>query len=83
MYYVQYYNKIGNDYVEACGDRSILILDGRNNLDNMCQDAEDHNGFRRPYYDAYRIFKGASILRSSPITELKRLSHGLLKNIQA
>lgn len=45
MYYVQYYDKRGNDYVEACGDRSILILDGRNNLETMCKDAEDHNGF--------------------------------------
>jgi len=73
MYYVQYYEKTVDGFIEACGDRSILILDGRNNLETMCQDAEHYNGFRRPYYAAYRIFKGGSILRSSPITELQRL----------
>lgn len=73
MYYVQYYDKRGNDYVEPCGDRSVLILDGRNNLETMYKDAENNNGIRRPYYDAYRIFKGASFLNSLPITELKRL----------
>ena len=73
MYYVQYYEKRVNEFIEPCGDRSVLILDGRNNLKTMCQDAENNNGIRRPYYDAYRIFKGDSFLNSSPITEFKRL----------
>lgn len=82
MYYVQYYEKRGGNFVEPCGDRSILILDGRNNLDTMRQDAENNNGVRRPHYDAYRIFKGDSFLNSVPITEFKRLNHGqLLKNL--
>lgn len=73
MYYVQYYEKRVNGFIEPCGDRSVLILDGRNNLKTMCQDAENHNGIRRPHYAAYRIFKGDSFLNSVPITELKRL----------
>ena len=75
MYYVQYYDKRGKEFIEPCGDRSVLILDGRNNLKTMHQDAENNNGIRRPYYDAYRIFKGDSFLNSLPITELKRLNH--------
>jgi hypothetical protein len=58
--YVQYYetNRITKKLYEPCGDRSVVILDGRNNLATMHSDAIKFNGYRRPVYEAYQIFKG-------------------------
>lgn len=72
MYYVQYYNK-GlklNVFIEACGDRAVVILDGRNSISTMHEDAYKFNGKHRPNYQAYRIFKGSSFLNSQPITNI-------------
>ena len=60
MHYVQYYTDETN---KAMGDRGIVILDGRNNIQTMKKDAIKFNGYRRPKYFAFRIFKGDSILR--------------------
>ena len=73
MVYVQYYYKNENKFIEPCGDRSVVILDGRNSIETMKKDAVQFNGYRRPVYDAYRIFKGETFSRSNPITELKTL----------
>lgn len=74
MVYVQYYHTdLANNLSEACGDRAVFILDGRNTLTTMHSDAVANNGMRRPKYEAYRIFKGSSFLYSQPITEIIRL----------
>jgi len=74
MVYVQYFHKdLSGQLVEALGDRSIVILDGRNNLETMKQDAVSFNGVRRPVYDAYQIRKGDSFSRSQPITGIVQL----------
>ncbi len=72
MVYVQYFQKsaISNDLVSACGDRSVVILDGRNNLETMQNDARQFNGYRRPHYPAFQIMRGESFSRSSPITSI-------------
>lgn len=70
MVYVQYYYKKENEFIEPCGDRSIVILDGRNSIETMKNDAIRFNGYRRPVYDAYKIFKGETFSRSNPITNL-------------
>ncbi len=72
MYYIGYYQKsaISELLVSACGDRAIVILDGRDTLDKMIQDARDFNGVHRPVYKAFKIHKGDNVLRSNPITKL-------------
>jgi len=73
-YYVQYYetNPITHKLYVPCGDRSVVILDGRNNLRTMHQDAVKFNGFRRPKYEAYQIFKG-DFRESTAITDIINL----------
>jgi len=75
MVYIQYYQKsaINNELIESCGDRAIIILDGRNNLETFHSDAKKFNGYHRPVYDAYQIFKGDSLLHSSPISKVVNL----------
>lgn len=72
MYYVQYFEKgmVTGKLIEACGDRAVFILDGRNNLKTMINDAIRFNGYRRPVYKAFQIFKGQSFTRSKPITDI-------------
>lgn len=59
-YYVQYVavSPITNKPYEPCGDRAVLILDGRNNLKTMIEDAHKFNGFRRPQYPHFKIMRG-------------------------
>ena len=74
MYFVQYYHKEkcykGETFAMAMGDRAVVILDGRNNINTMYQDAVEFNGYRRPKYDAFAIFKGETFSRSERITEI-------------
>lgn len=78
MYFIQYYQqgvKTGK-LIPACGDRSVVILDGRNNLATMQYDARRFNGYRRPVYDAYQIFRGNALTRALPVTEVIELKRG-------
>lgn len=63
--YIQYYQKsaISDDLISACGDRSVLILDGRQNLETWINDGYENNGHRRPKYEGFKVMKGD--LRSS------------------
>jgi hypothetical protein len=58
--YVQYldYSPVSGNLIEPCGDRSVFILDGRNNLATWINDAKDANGFRRPKYPHFKIMLG-------------------------
>lgn len=67
MYYIQYFNGTTKES-EACGDRAVVILDGRNSLQTMKNEAIEFNGYRRPVYSAYQIFKGETFTRSQSIT---------------
>jgi hypothetical protein len=75
MRYVQYYNNIDGKMREVCGDRGIIILDGRNSLRTSIKDAVKFNGYRRPIYDAFKIYGGESIMRSNSITNLIQLNN--------
>jgi hypothetical protein len=58
--YIQYLAQspvTGNIY-EPCGDRAVVILDGRNSLATMIQDGHDMNGFRRPQYPHFKVMRG-------------------------
>jgi hypothetical protein len=71
MIFVQYYNKSAdNRFIEACGDRAVVILDGRNNVETWHKDAKKFNGYRRPIYAGYRLFEGSSFLDNQPITDI-------------
>jgi hypothetical protein len=70
MRYVQYYWKHEGKIMEECGDRGVVILDGRNSLQTSIDDAIGFNGRHRPYYAAYRIFQGESLSNARPITKL-------------
>ena len=48
---------LANNLTKPCGDRSTVVLDGRNSISTMIADAHNFNGFRRPHYPAFRIFK--------------------------
>ncbi len=72
MMYVQFYQKSAIDedkIIEACGDRSVIILDGRNTrfTHNSISEAE----CKKRGYIAWRLFSGDSFSRSSPIDSLR------------
>jgi hypothetical protein len=74
MIFVQYYNKsIEGKFIEACGDRAVVVLDGRNRVETWHEDAQKFNGYRRPIYAGYRLFKGSSFLDNQPLTDIIRL----------
>lgn len=65
--FVQYLDKNG---VDACGDRSIVILDGRNKLPVLIEDARIMNGYHRPFYPKFQIRKGERFLEYTNLTEI-------------
>ncbi len=76
MVYVQYFHKgvLSGEDIPACGDRAVVVLDGRQNLNTWKQDAVKFNGFRRPIYTAYQIMRGESFTRSMPIGSIVPLT---------
>ncbi len=47
---------------KAVGDRATVILDGRNNLSKIISDAHQFNGFRRPHYPGFQIYKRGEVI---------------------
>ena len=71
MYYAQFYQCSATDpnqLVEACGDRSVVVLDGRCSAQWM-EEISEAECSRRGYL-AWRIFKGESFTRSVPVSQL-------------
>lgn len=70
MHYAQFYQKsaISDEIIEACGDRSVVILDGRYSRQWMGDTAATE--CKRRGYVAWRIFKGETFTRSAPISQL-------------
>lgn len=70
--FVQYfqYGTVTGRLMEACGDRSIVILDGRNTLATLHADARRFNGYRRPNYPAYQLMRGDTFSRATPISSI-------------
>ncbi len=70
MVFVQYYHKgaVSGALVAACGDRAVVILDGRNSLSIQELDAARFNGYGRPRYEAYSIHKGRGFNDCKAIT---------------
>jgi hypothetical protein len=58
--YVQYldYSPVSGALHEPCGDRAVVILDGRRTLSGWIEDARECNGYRRPVYPHFQIMRG-------------------------
>jgi len=87
MIFVQYFQQsTGYDYktgsinpdlikpIEACGDRAVIILDGRQSIDTWHCDAKQANGVRRPVYCGYVLYKGSSFSNAKPISQYNTLN---------
>lgn len=71
MVFVQYFEyDLSGKLSEAIGDRSVVILDGRNSIATMKSEARQWNGYRRPVYKAFQLFKGTSFTDCQPITNI-------------
>lgn len=64
MIYVQFFHRRGFDYAEACGDRAVVVLDGRKKLGTHLQAAAAE--CRQRGFAAFQVYKGASFIRSAP-----------------
>lgn len=62
VFYIDYQKPI-----QACGDRAVLILDGRNNLKTWQAIAETE--CKKRGYIGYRIMRGERFTTSKPITK--------------
>lgn len=76
MYFAQFYQRglISNDLIEACGDRSVIILDGRES--NASKGAIAAAECKKRGYVAWRIFKGESFTRCTPVSNIWPVVHG-------
>jgi hypothetical protein len=72
MVFVQYFCRglVSGELTPVCGDRAVVVLDGRQSLETWKNDATVFNGYRRPTYDAYQIFKGRNFSDCKPITSI-------------
>ena len=61
---------LSGELAPVCGDRGIVSLDGRNNLETQIQDGHNSNGYRRPVYPAFRIIEGERLFTAKPITDV-------------
>lgn len=71
MYYVQFYQASAinpSQLIEASGDRSVVILDGRMARASMGSFAEGECLRRK--YRGWRLFKGENFTRSQPVSQL-------------
>ena len=58
--FIQYldYGVGGGSMIEPCGDRSVLIVDGRCSFASAIIIARENNGKYRPVYLGFRIYNG-------------------------
>jgi hypothetical protein len=57
--------------VEACGDRSVVRIDGR--ISQLKQELIAEEECRRRHYSGWQLIKGPSLLRAKPITKVVSL----------
>lgn len=73
MYYAQFFQRSAIDpekIIEACGDRGVIILDGRESRNSHHAIAERECNKRG--YVGWQLFKGETFTRSRPISECIR-----------
>ena len=71
--YAQFYRSspTTNELIEACGDRSIIRLDGRQS--QLTHEYLAEQECRNRGYIAWQLIKGYSLLRAKPITSVVSL----------
>jgi hypothetical protein len=71
--YAQFFQKgvMTGNLIEACGDRSIIRLDGRMNQLSMETIAEEECKNRG--YIAWQLIRGCSLLQAKPITKVSSI----------
>jgi hypothetical protein len=77
MIFAQFYHPSATDpstLIEACGDRSVAIIDARLKSSTIGEIAAEECVKRG--YKAWRIFKGETFTRSYPISQLHYVSDG-------
>ncbi len=72
MVYIQYFHKgvVSGQDIPACGDRAVVVLDGRQTMQTWHRDAVTANGNRRPTYTAYQLMRGETFTRSKAISNI-------------
>ena len=69
MIYAQFYHyDLSGDLVEACGDRSVVIIDARLKSRTIGEIAADE--CKRRVYIAWAIFKGESFTNSVQVSDI-------------
>ena len=76
MLYAQFYHKsaISEALVEACGDRSVYVLDGREKAKTSHDFAASQCKLRG--YLAYALFAGETFTRSQRVSNIHRVNGG-------
>ena len=75
--WIQFHHKsaIGDELIPACGDRAVIILDGRVRSDTHHAIAEEE--CRKRGYKAYQLHKSERF-RDSPISPLVKVQYSVL-----
>ena len=68
MIFAEFYNSTPDGFQPACGDRSVIVLDGRQSA--PAQGAIAAEECRKRGYAAWRIFKGESFTHAAPISQI-------------
>jgi len=74
MLYAQFYNKCAvtkGQLIEACGDRAVVIYDGRVSRDTTLADAAVE--CKKRGYSGYALFHGPSFTRSTRVTSIQKV----------
>lgn len=81
MIYAQFFQKSAIDpskTIEACGDRSVIIIDGRLSTATIGEIAASECAKRG--YIAWQIFKGDAFTRSKPVSQIWYTNSGKTDN---
>lgn len=70
MIFAQFFHKAvtSDELIPACGDRSVIVIDGR--VVSATKDDIAKTTCKRRGYLAYQLCRGSSFTRSAPIGEI-------------
>lgn len=75
MHFAEFYNRTPTGtLMEACSDRSVYILSGRDGITTRHGDAVAWA--KRHGFAAYRLMRGQSLLRASPYSGVMEVAEG-------
>lgn len=82
MIFAQFYTRspVSENLIEACGDRGVIILDGRNSRGTH-HDIATQECYKRGYL-AYQLCSGRSFLEYEPISKVITVYMTLPEKIQ-